>query len=492
MFTYLGRTNMKMKMLTRLILISVSLALLCSGTLAQRKMDRIERQTMKTILSTLKGQIKDKYYDPEYHGINLDVRFEQAAARLDEVDTTSQALTVIAQVLLDFNDSHLSFAPPLTNLDVIYGYQTRIEGDKCFVTTVQPKSDAEKKGLKPGDQILSVQGFRPNRRDMRKIDYLFRRLSRQATLNLELLKPGAEKPVKIAFDSKVKKRSVVITPGNFYKLFDTVGESQIDWNLFIEFEKTVYWKLPSFGMDPTNIDTLMSKTKGADSLILDLRGNGGGAVKTLERLSGYMFDEDFVIATPKGREKFDLMESKSKGSDVFKGKLVVLINNGSGSASEIFARTVQLKKRGQIMGDVSAGAVMMSRFFTSSVANDAIIYGANITIADVIMPDEKTIEHVGVTPDTIVLMTGEDIAKDRDPVIAAAVKYLGGNVTAEEAGGYFEYEWRYDDSVILKLSKKSSKKQEITSKPAASDAEPVNQLFEKAFVCKSFRLIRGL
>ncbi len=428
-------------------------AIVCSTGFAQRKMDRIERQSMKTILNTLKGQIKDKYYDPEYHGINLDVRFEQASARLDEVDTTSQALTVIAQVLLDFNDSHLFFQPPLTNLDVIYGYRTRIEGDKCFVTTVQPKSDADKKGLKQGDQITSIQGFRPNRRDMWKIDYLFRTLSRQATLNLQILRPGAEKPQTITFDAKVKKRSVVITEDNFYKLFDTVGETPLDWNLFVEFGKIVYWKLPSFGIDPTNVDTLMSKTKGAESLIIDLRDNGGGAVKTLERLSGYMFDEDFVIATPKGREEFDLMESKSEGSNVFKGKLIVLINNGSGSASEIFARTVQLKKRGQIIGDVSAGAVMMSKSYTSTLGNDSIIYGASITAADVIMPDGKTIEHVGVTPDTIVLLTGEDIAKSRDPVISEAVKQLGGDVSADEVGGWFEYEWKYNDTVRLKLVK---------------------------------------
>jgi len=421
---------------------------------AQRKMDRIERQQMQTMLSTLKGAIEDKYYDPGYHGIKLDARFEAARQRIDEVDTSAQAWLVIGQVFLDFNDSHLFYRSPLTNIDVEYGYRAKMMGDKCIVTTVMPKSDAAKQGLKEGDQLLSIHGFRPNRRDHWKINYVFGGLNKQGILNLIVLRPGEEKPKTLAIKAKVKKRSVVITEDNFHMLFDSSGEVGLDFILSTRFGSIAYLKLPSFGISPSDISSLKGKFDDADSLVLDLRGNGGGRVDSLERLSGHMFDEDFVIATPKGREEFDPMKSESRGGDVFKGKLVVLIDHDSASASEIFARTVQLKKRGFVIGDVSAGAVMMSRNYQYTLGNDSIFYGASITVADVIMPDGKSIEHIGVIPDQSVIPSPSDVAKNLDPALSAAVRYLGGDLSANAAGAMFDYEWDRYDRVHLKTAKK--------------------------------------
>lgn len=66
-----------------------------------QEMDRIERERMKAMLSNIKNEISKNYYDPEFHGINIETRFDQAQARLKEVKTTGQALGVIAQVLMD-------------------------------------------------------------------------------------------------------------------------------------------------------------------------------------------------------------------------------------------------------------------------------------------------------------------------------------------------------------------------------------------------------
>ncbi len=425
-------------------LLFLSLCVLFVGnSVDAQKMDRIERERFKSMLTNVKNAVKKDYYDTNFHGINLDERFKTAADRLEQVNSTGEAMGVIAQVLLDFDDSHLYFLPPATNIDVEYGWRMQMHGDKCFVTIVKPKSDAEAKGLKVGDQILAIENVSPNRKDLWKINYFYNIVGKRTNLRLSILRPAESEPRQIQIESKIKQLVKVINIQML--LFDYFKEdtrSAVDFNYFKYVGNTTIWKMPTFAIPPDDIDTIMSKIKGG-SLILDLRGNGGGYVDTLERLAGYMFDKDLHIAELKGRKEMKPQKSKTKGKAAFAGKLIVLIDHNSGSAAEIFARLVQLENRGIVLGDVSAGAVMQSRgFFTTTGANDEVIYGASVTNADVIMSDGKSLEHIGVIPDERIIPTGEDLAKQRDPVLAKAIELAGGNVSADDAGKFFQYKWR--------------------------------------------------
>jgi C-terminal processing protease CtpA/Prc len=426
----------------KLLFLSLA-ALFVFESVDAQKMDRIERERFKSMLTNIKNAVKKDYYDANFHGINLEERFQTASERLEKVNTTGEAMGVIAQALLDFDDSHLYFLPPATNIDVEYGWRMQMFGDKCFVTIVKPKSDAEAKGLKVGDQILAIENFRPNRKDLWKINYYYNIVGKRTNLRLSVLRPGDEEPRQIQIESKIKQLPKVINwQMLLFDIFKQDTRSAIEFNYFKYVGNTTIWKMPSFAIPPDDIDTIMSKIKGS-TLILDLRGNGGGYVVTLEKLAGYMFDKDLHIAELKGRKEMKPQKSKTKGKDAFAGKLIVLVDNNSGSAAEIFARLVQLEKRGVVLGDVSAGAVMQSRgFFTTTGANDEVVYGASITNADVIMSDGKSLEHVGVIPDELLLPTGQDLANQRDPVLAKAIELAGGNVSPDDAGKFFRYKWR--------------------------------------------------
>jgi len=196
--------------------------------------------------------------------------------------------------------------------------------------------------------------------------------------------------------------------------------------------------MPSFSLTPADIDSIMDKAKDKDALIIDLRNNGGGRVDTLKRMIGWFFEQDVKIGDEKTRKETKEMIAKSKGKDCYKGKVVVLVDSESGSAAEIFAKVIQLQKRGEILGDVSAGAVMESRYFPHQQGLDVVIfYGASVTIADLIMTDGKSLEKTGVVPDEKILPTAQDLAENRDPVLAKAIKNLGFEMTAEQAGSLF-------------------------------------------------------
>jgi len=409
----------------------------------QKKMDRIERERLKTMLRVVKETVKDNYFDPSLKGIDIDAKYQKSVDRIDQVDFTGQALGVIAQFLADFDDSHLFFLPPALTTSVEYGWRDAFFGDKLVVWLVKPGSDAEAKGLKRGDQILSIEGFTPVKKEMWKVRYFYNIVSKRSLIRLKVLSPGDSAPRDLEIASKITKLPRAIDRNTLFTVFDTSGKSDIEYNYFKPIGNIMVWKMPSFSIEPADIDTMIGKVRSSPNLILDLRGNGGGLVKTLERLTGWFFDRDIKIADLKGRKKMDPMEAKSMGQSVYKGNLIVLLDSQSASAAEIFARVVQLEQRGVVLGDVSAGAVMQSvRKPLSMGGNDEILYGVSVTNADVIMSDGKSLEHVGVIPNQIVLTTPSDLAADRDPVLAMAVKLLGGDITPEQAGKIFQYKWR--------------------------------------------------
>lgn len=410
---------------------------------AQQKMDRIERERLKSMLSIIKSEVKEHYYDPSFHGIDLDARFKKADARLDEVTTTSQGFSVIAQVLIDFDDSHLYFNPPSTNLEVEYGYRMQAYGDKVFITTVKPKSDAEEKGLRPGDQVLSINGFKPSKKELWKIDYYYGVLSKRDKMMLSILSPGLEAPRDVEIRAQVTKQPQNITFSSYFMFEDPYyNEENYKHRVWTLGDVTV-WKMPSFAIEPADADDLLGKAKKDGTLILDLRGNGGGYVKTMERMVGSVFDRDIKIAELKGRKPKDPSIAKTRGKNVFGGRLIVLIDSESGSASEVFARVIQLEKRGTVLGDVSAGAVMQSRHREGDVGSSTSVpFSVSVTEADLIMADGKSLEHVGVIPDELIIPTAADLAAGRDPVLARALALAGVKMSAEDEATYNKYYWK--------------------------------------------------
>jgi carboxyl-terminal processing protease len=192
------------------------------------------------------------------------------------------------------------------------------------------------------------------------------------------------------------------------------------------------------------VDEMMKRIRPFKVLILDLRGNPGGRVSTEQRLLGYFFDKDVKIGDAKRRDRIDTIVAKKRDKEkLFAGKVIVLADSESASASEVFARIMQIEKRAVVIGDRTAGEVMTSIHVTFAFktvvqyVDPSSFYGANITIADLIMSDGKSLEKVGVTPDILLLPTGADLAAKRDPVLARAANMAGVELEAEKAGAIF-------------------------------------------------------
>jgi C-terminal processing protease CtpA/Prc len=402
------------------------------------------------MLKMIRLDIEKHYYDQNFHGIDLRERFGQADERIKNAKSNSEIFGVIAQALLDFDDSHLFFIPPARVAKVEYGWQMQAIGDKCYVIAVKPGSDAEAKGLKRGDLILSIDGFTPTREVAWKIRYYYYTLRPKPGMRLVVQSPeGAPRQVDVIAKIQQGKKQMDLTGwgtgGDIPSiLIEAENEARINRDRFFEKDNVIIWKMPGFDIyDENELANIMVRVKKHQALILDLRGNGGGLVVMLKRLIGYFFEQDIKVSEMKYRKEVKTEVAESKGNSGFKGKLIVLIDSGSASASEIFARVIQLEKRGIVLGDRSAGAVMQSRQHGHEVGLETVsYYGASITNADVIMKDGKSIEHVGVTPDELLLPTAADLAASRDPVLSHAAELVGLKLDSGAAGKLFPIEWR--------------------------------------------------
>lgn len=419
------------------------LAFLTLSTLAfAQSLDRLQRERAKDMLNAVKGEIKKNYYDPTFHGIDLDARFKTAEDAIDKATSLGQSFGIIAQAVLELNDSHTTFYPPQRTAQFDYGVRWQMIGEKCFITSVRPKSDAEKQGLKAGDEILSIEGFRPNRKEIWKVNYYYLALSPRTELNFKVIGPTEKEPREIKVATKITELKGVLSLADMFRSYELGLDEKVKHG-FARVGRTAVWKMPTFSIDPANIANIMNgRLRDASNIIFDLRGNGGGLVVTLEELAGYFVEKDTKIADLKGRKKMDPQMAKTKGKNVYHGNVIVLVDANSASASEIFARFLQINERAVVIGDRSAGAVMQSSSIPMQLGTQSIVpYGMSLTNADVIMTDGNSLEHVGVTPQLFMIPTAADIAAQRDPVLAAAFELLGEKLSAVDAGKLFPYRW---------------------------------------------------
>lgn len=409
---------------------------------AQEKVRDRDRDRANEMLRRIKDELKKNYYDPKFRGIDIDARFKAAEEKIKSATSLGQIFGTIAQALIELDDSHTFFLPPSRAYTTEYGWTMQIIGDRCFVSSVDKGSDAEAKGVKPGDEVIEAGGYRIDRTNLWKFQYLYHTLRPQQFIHVVLRSPTAEpRELNLLAKRKDGKRVTDLTNYNEWMNLVRKGEREADlgrdryWSFT---DQLLVWKMNEFDLTDSQVDDAMEKARKHKALILDLRGNGGGWVTTIQRLIGNLIDRDVKIGDTVSRKETKPFIAKTRGEKAFNGKLIVLVDSRSGSASEVLSRTVQLEKRGVVIGDKTAGAVMTSRMFSDEIGLDVVVfYGASITVSDLIMSDGQSLEHRGVTPDEIRLPTAEDLAAGRDTVLAHAASLVGIKVDPVEAGKLF-------------------------------------------------------
>lgn len=410
---------------------------------AERK---IGRQMLRDIVLTL----RQNYYDPGFHGVDLDSLTRKAEEQIDRATNADLVFATLADVLDSLKDSHTFFTPPTQPYVHNYGWKMEMIGGRCFIVTVQKGSDAEAKGLRIGDELKSINGVNVNRDNLDSLRYFYGSLSPQTGLRLIVQTANGERK-QFGVAAKLEKREG--QTGWQIKYIRNAHVEDIvrayrhrNMQLCRLSEQVAVWPLRSFFLDDEDVDDVMSKARKYKSLIVDLRGNPGGSIDTLARVMGHFFTRETKISDLHERKKTRTLKARPSSSP-FKGEVIVLLDSDSNSAAEVFARIIQLGGRGKVLGDRTGGSVMAADEFQLEMGiNTEAWYYVSVTVADVIMPDGVSLEKVGVAPDELLLPTADDLATKRDPILARAAAVLGVTLTPQSAGELSQ-QWSANTSV---------------------------------------------
>jgi len=278
-----------------------------------------------------------------------------------------------------------------------------VDVDKDYLTIISPikGSPAEAAGLRPGDRILAVDG-----EDMTDVD--------PEEARQKVLGPAGT--------------DVVLTIGRDEQSpFDvTITRAKISVPL-VEYEMLdgdiAYVRLNSFGETAADelrraIEELLAQNpKG---MIFDLRNNGGGYLDQAVDVASEFLPADKIVVIEKYGDGSDETHTSHGDGVATQIPLVVLVNEGSASASEIVAGAIQDYGRAQLVGVTSFGKGSVQ--ILTPLENEQGVIG--ITIAAWLTPNERTIEGIGLTPDIIIERTDADFESGADPQLDKAIELL--------------------------------------------------------------------
>jgi carboxyl-terminal processing protease len=276
-----------------------------------------------------------------------------------------------------------------------------ITGEYLTIISPMPGSPSEKAGLKPNDKIIAIDGV-----DMTGLDGEVVRQKvlgpKGSIVTLTIQRVGIEKPI----DVKVTRDAIVVP---------MVAGRMLDNNI-------AYVQLFTFGNDATNElkDTLSQLIdQHPAGLILDLRNNGGGYLDTAIDVVSQFVDQGIVMQEVYGDGRVENYQAKGGGLAT-QIPMVVLVNGGSASASEIVAGAIQDLGRGYLVGIKSYGKGSVQSY-TQLVNNEGAV---RVTIARWLTPNGRQINEVGLTPDFLVELTDQDIKDGKDTQLDKAVEVL--------------------------------------------------------------------
>jgi carboxyl-terminal processing protease len=326
---------------------------------------------------------------------------------VDDLKLMQGAITGMMQAL---GDKHSSYMDPTTftqaneSLSGEYegiGAYVDTGGDFLTITSPIPGSPAEKVGLRPGDIIVKIDD-----EDMTGIDP---EVARQHVLG----PAGSVVHLSIAREGETNLLEFDVTRDKI--VIKSASGKMLD-------NEIAYIQVTTFGDKTTQeltealTDVLAQNPKG---LILDLRNNGGGYLQTAVDVTSQFVGDGVALYEQYGdggRITYDV-EPGGLATDI---PMVVLINEGSASASEIVAGALQDHGRAVLVGMTSYGKGSVQNWIPLSDDQGAV----RVTIAKWLTPNDRTIHEKGLTPEVVVKMTEDDYKNNLDPQLDIAVETL--------------------------------------------------------------------
>ena len=377
-----------------------------------------------TVISGITGangiQPADVDFSPVWKAWNvIDEKFVPAAVATSTPMATSTAVVnqervwgMITGLAGALNDPYSYFLPPSDNKLFSEDMSGSFEGvgmeiavREKVLTVVSPLkgSPAEKAGIRSGDKILKIDGM-----DTRDIDITTAvkkiRGPGGSAVTLLVLREGwtASKEIKVT-------RGVIDVP--------TITTKSLPGNVFL---------ISLMNFTSNSPDLFRSGLRefiqsGNDKLIIDLRGNPGGYLEAAVDMASWFLPTGKVVVSEDYAGHAQNIVHRSRGYDIFNQnlKMVVLVDRGSASASEILADALRHYGKAKLIGETTFGKGSVQELI--EITPDTAL---KLTIARWLGPDGEQIPNTGIVPDVEVELTEADVKAEKDPQMDKATELV--------------------------------------------------------------------
>ena len=392
---------------------------------------------------------------------------------VDEVDDETLFNNAI-RGLIEGLDPHSSFLEPVDQSKVSestmgkfggLGIVIGTKGD--YIEVVSPIDDtpAYRAGLKAGDIILQIGDQNVSQINLEEGVKLMRGAP-GTTIKLTIGRPNIA-----PFVVEITREIITVTSAKGLLLDEGIGYLRI-----AQFQR------PTPEVVEKIIGDLVEKNEGdLDSLIIDLRNNPGGLLDASIDVSNLFIDEPGIVVYTEGRTPSSNMSFPTKPGDILNGApIVVLMNVGSASASEIVAGALQDHKRAIIMGEESFGKGSVQSMMALQDG-----YGLKLTTARYFTPSGRSIQAKGISPDIALDDISLKSEEEEDSIdFSSQEKDLKNSLSAQD-----EEEVISEDPTELTPEEILKSQDEITD---ARDKEFVDLLLEDYYVHEAINVLKAL
>ncbi|MDR1327611.1 MAG: S41 family peptidase [Heliobacteriaceae bacterium] len=339
------------------------------------------------------------------------------------IRTNDDAYLAINTMIASLNDPYTKFLDPKEFAEETssikgslkgIGVQIGVKDGKLMVIAPIEDTPAEKAGLTADDEILEIDGVSTKGITVDKAADKIRG-PEGTTVTLLVKRGNAEPKLYTIARAEIEVKSISQKTPMDFKVPDNI--SYIRLSSFISRNAT-----KEFG-------DILNKTKDKNGYIIDLRSNPGGLLTNAIYISDMFLDGGTIVSTV-DRDGYKETQRATKGVATTK-PVVVIINKGSASASEIFSGAMKDNRRAVILGEQSFGKGLVQEI--NKLPYEA---GINITIQKYLTPNGTDINKKGITPDIVVELTEENVKNKDDIQLKKAIEVLQKMTNGQQVVSY--------------------------------------------------------
>jgi carboxyl-terminal processing protease len=386
--------------------------------------EEIPEALRKSTFDFVWEKIRDEYYDPTFGGVDWNAIREKYAPSVAGAETSGEFHALLGRMAAELGRSHLSVMAPhqltreLKSPEVrmtLEGVVLRVVEGRITAYSVRQESPAWQAGLRAGDIVLKAGDDPPAAdEDLRKNPARALAAARRAVSG----EPSATAVLTVLDESGSQKiMSVPLTAP--YKDRAHLGRAELEYGRVHPRIGYVWFDGWSFDLK-AKLEPVLKELWDTDGLIIDLRQNRGGVNPGADYLASVLNAGSGIFAVEIGRNGERKEWSYRGGGDgAYPGAVAILVDEASGSASEVFAGAMQENGRSVVLGRTSYGGVLGST--QVPLPSGGVL---QMPRSDIMTAKGTRLEGRGVVPDIPVEMSRADLYRGKDTVIERAVSTL--------------------------------------------------------------------